>query len=261
MNATAPDVPPSPEDHAYFLTIERAFLGLRKKATLLTAADWQEAQGWQRQGIPVELVQDVMEKLFERQQARKGRTISGLRYFRAAVEAAWEEMLALKAGGRAEESVVLPISSRLANLAASLPQGLPQRSKWTGAIAATAAAVAGPAAGGGLPNEVEEALRALDSELLSELDAGLDAAERGSLADQVGQALARLRGRLPEDELAIASVRVTEQLLRRRFGVPVLSLFSPEARGAAEPPADPPPGPESPPTPPAPPVPPAPPED
>jgi hypothetical protein len=227
MNATAPEAPPSPEDHAYFLTIERAFLGLRKKATLLTAADWQEAQAWHRQGIPVELVQDVMEKLFERQRARKGRSISGLRYFRAAVEAAWEEMLALKAGGRAEEAVALPISSRLANLAASLPQALPQRSKWTAAIAAMADK-------GAPPSEVEEALRALDAELLTALDAGLDVARRQALADQVGQALARLRGRLPEDELAIASVRVTEQLLRRRFEAPVLSLFSPEARGEGE---------------------------
>ena len=87
MTATAPDEVPSSADHAYFLAIERTFLGLRKKAALLTAADWQEAQSWHRQGIPVELIQDVMEKLFERQHARKGRTISGLRYFRAAVEA------------------------------------------------------------------------------------------------------------------------------------------------------------------------------
>ena len=65
MNATAPDTPPSAEDHTYFLTIEKCFLGLRKKAALLTAADWQEAQNWHRQGIPVELIQDVMEKLFD----------------------------------------------------------------------------------------------------------------------------------------------------------------------------------------------------
>mgnify|MGYP003537474975 CR=1 FL=1 len=96
MTATAPDEVPSSADHAYFLAIERTFLGLRKKAALLTAADWQEAQSWHRQGIPVELIQDVMEKLFERQHARKGRTISGLRYFRAAVEAAWEEEIRIR---------------------------------------------------------------------------------------------------------------------------------------------------------------------
>ena len=226
MNATAPDTPPSAEDHTYFLTIEKCFLGLRKKAALLTAADWQEAQNWHRQGIPVELIQDVMEKLFERQRAKNGRTISGLRYFRAAVDAAWEEMVALKAGGRAETAMPLPISSRLANLAACLPASLPQRERWTTALSGSASA--------GEPNEVEAALRALDAELLAALGSGLAEAERQALARQVDQALARLRDRLPADELAIASDRLAEQLLRRRFDVPVLSLFSPEARGEGE---------------------------
>ncbi len=227
MTATAPEEPPSAEDHAYFLAIERTFLGLRRKAALLTADDWQEAQGWHRQGIPVELVQDVMEKLFERQHARKGRTISGLRYFHAAVEAAWEEMLALKAGGRAEEVVALPVESRLANLAASLSPALPQRHTWVAALTALAAR-------GGLASEVEEALRALDSELLRTLQAELAAAPGDALVAQVAlvdRALARLRGRLAEDDLVLARARVTEQLLRRRFAAPVLSLFSPEARG------------------------------
>lgn len=227
MTAIAPEGPPTPEDHAYFLAIERTFLGLRKKAALLTAADWQVAQAWHRQGIPSELIQDVMEKLFERQQAKKGRTISGLRYFRAAVEAAWEEMLALKAGGRAEEAVALPVEARLGNLASRLPTALPLRARWVAALADLAVK-------GGPASEVEEALRALDAELLRTLSAGLDTAESVALGGQVDQALARLRGRLPEDELAIASARVGEQLLRRRFAAPVLSLFSPEARGERE---------------------------
>lgn len=230
MTATAPDEIPSSADHAYFLAIERTFLGLRKKAALLTAADWQEAQSWHRRGIPVELIQDVMEKLFERQHARKGRIISGLRYFRAAVEAAWEEVLALKAGGRAEEAVALPVESRLANLAARLPSALPQRSSWVAALAALAVQ-------GGSPNEVEEALRALDSDLLRTLReelAGGDGTALVEQAAQVDRALARLRGRLAEDDLVLARARVTEQLLRRRFAAPVLSLFSPEARGQGE---------------------------
>ncbi len=226
MNATAPDVPPSAEDHTYFLAIEKSFLGLRKKAALLTAADWQEAQNWHRQGIPVELVQDVMEKLFERQRAKSGRTISGLRYFRSAVAAAWEELLALKAGGRAEAAPPLPVSSRLAHLAACLPASLPQRERWTEAMSALADT--------GEPHEVEAALRALDADLLASLRAGLDEADRLGLARQVDQALARLRDRLPPEELGIASARLAEQLLRRRFDVPVLSLFSPEARGEGE---------------------------
>ncbi len=224
MNAIAPEGSPSPEDHAYFLAIERIFLELREKAALLSAADWQEAQGWHRRGIPVELIQDVMTKLFDRQRAKKGRTISGLRYFRAAVEAAWEEMLALKAGGRAELREALPVQSRLANLAARLPKSLPQRQRWEGALASL----------GGTAEEVEAALRTLDAELLALLRDALDPGERSLLPARVEQALAKLHGRLAAEDLALAGVRLAEQMVRRRFQAPVLSLFSPEARGEGE---------------------------
>lgn len=233
MNAIAPDETPSPEDHAYFLAIERAFLALRRKAALLTAADWQEAQGWHRQGIPIELVQHVMERLFERQAGGKQRTISGLRYFRAAVETAWEEMLALKAGGRAEESQPLPTRTRLENLASRLPAALPGRARWAAALTALGGA-GGSAAEAAYPasaEEVEATLRTLDGELLAALRAALGAEERLRMTAEVEKALARLRGRLPGDELAVAAGRLEEQLLRRHFGAPVLSLFAAEARG------------------------------
>ena len=204
--------------------IERIFLDLRGKAALLTSADWQEAQGWHRQGIPVELIQDVMTKLFDRQRARKGRTVSGLRYFRAAVGAAWEEMLALKAGGRAELGETLPVRTRLANLAARLPEFLPQRQRWEGALASL----------GGTAEEVEAALRTLDAELVTLLRDELDPGERSLLSDRIEQALAKLRGRLADEDLAVAGARLAEQLVRRRFQAPVLSLFSPEARGEGE---------------------------
>ena len=186
MNAIAPDDPPIPEDHAYFLAIERSFLALRRKAALLTAADWQEAQDWHRQGIPVELIQNVMERLFERQAAGKGRTISGLRYFRAAVETAWEEMLALKAGGRAEEACRCPRGPG----SRTSPRGCRRRCRigrdWVAALAATPANAAPGGAGdpatglaqGASAEEVEVALRDLDAQLLSTLRAGLDAEQR-----------------------------------------------------------------------------------
>ena len=232
MTAIAPDATPSPEDHAYFLTIERSFLALRRKAALLTAADWQEAQAWHRQGIPVELIQDVMEKLFERQRARKGRSISGLRYFRAAVESAWEEMLALKAGGRAEEAAPLPVSSRLANLANSLPAKLPRRDRWTAEVLGLGALVAS----GSTASEVEAALRAVDAAFLQELRAGLDPNGRAALETELDRAMARLRGRLSQEDIETAAARLAEQLLRRHFDAPVLSLFSPEAREGGDPP-------------------------
>jgi hypothetical protein len=148
-------------------------------------------------------------------------------------------MLVLKAGGRAEEGLPLPARSRLENLASSLPTALPDRPRWVAAMASLAARAApfgagDPASGlaqGASAEEVEVALRNLDAELLATLRAGLGAAERRRMAGEVEQALARLRGRLPEDELAVAAGRLEEQWLRRHFAAPVLSLFAAEARG------------------------------
>ncbi|MEO8277229.1 MAG: hypothetical protein ABI639_13530 [Thermoanaerobaculia bacterium] len=229
MTATDPDGGPSPEDHAYFLAIEKSFLGLRQQAVLLSAADWQVAQGWHRLGVPPELVHDVMARLFERQQTRKGRAISGLRYFRAAVENAWEESQAMQAGGRAELDPPLPLSVRLTNLAAHVPVELPQRDRWLAALAA----LAGSAASGTplLPDDqVEESLQDLDRDFVATLLDELSPAEKSAQAAQVEEALARLRGRLAADEIEIARARLAGQLARRHFHAPVLSLFSPEAR-------------------------------
>ena len=86
---------------------------------------------------------------------------------------------------------------------------------------------------GGPPDEVEACLRTLDADLVAVLREALDSGERTALAIQIEQALARLRGRLAAEDLEVARIRLAEQVLRRRFEAPVLSLFSPEARGEA----------------------------
>ena len=48
----------------------------------------------------------------------------------------------------------------------------------------------------------------------------------------VEKTLASLAGRLPAGELASSRERLVRQTLRRKLGLPVLSLFSPEAQGA-----------------------------
>ncbi len=165
-----------------------------------------------------------MEKLFERQHTRKGRTISSLRYLRAAVEAAWEEMLALKAGGRAEEAVALPVESRLANLAASSAFGAaaavqlgggargPCRSGWFAERGRRGAPHAS------IPSSCGRCGRS---------SLGVTATALFEQAAQVDQALARLRGRLAEDDLVLARAArdgaVAAPPIRRSGAVVVLS--------------------------------------
>ena len=53
MPSTDAETEGSAEDQAYFHALEEAFLRLRGRATLLSAADWQVAREWRRAGIPI----------------------------------------------------------------------------------------------------------------------------------------------------------------------------------------------------------------
>lgn len=223
MTGTGPEPPQDPatsDDHAYFQSIEEAFLRLRGKSTLLSAADWQVAQGWHRAGVPVDVVVQVMETLFARARERRRRTISSLSYFKAAVESAWEEVAALSAGGRRERLEPIRVEERLRRLAASLGADLPDGERWRRSIAELR---------GELP-EVENELAEIDRRLLLELARGLSDSEREAHLAAVARALEPLRSRLPPDELETAGAHLRARLLRQKFRLPVLSLFAPEAR-------------------------------
>lgn len=211
---------PRNDDHAYFQAIEEMFVGLRGAPLLLSPADWQVARRWHRAGIPLELVRRTLEEVFARRRERgaKGR-IQSLRYCAPAVEAAWEEIQELTAPGRRTEAPPLDVAARLAALARALPAEIPRREWFVEQLTSLS----------GESHEVEDRLARLDAELMKEAAAGLDEERRRELEEAVERTLQPLAGRLPRPELAMARERLFRQHLRRRLGLPVLSLFAPEA--------------------------------
>ncbi len=223
MRSTDVDTAGSAEDQAYFQTLEAAFLRLRGSGTLLAADDWQLASAWRRSGVPLDLVIATMERGFARQRERRSRRgISSLRYFRAAVAAAWDERRQLQAGGARLEERPPAVPERLAALAASLPADLPGAERLAEEIRALSGSVA----------EVEPRLARLDRALLDRLESGLGEADRAAIDRSVQGALAPLRDRLEPDERQGTAERLRVQALRRHWRLPLLSLFSPEAREA-----------------------------
>jgi hypothetical protein len=201
-------------DHAWFQAVEEIFVRLRGAPLLLSPADWQVASRWHREGVPLDLVRQALEEVFAKRKERgtKGR-INSLRYCAPAVEAAWAELRELTAPGERDPAPALDIPSRLRNLAALVP---PE-------IAPRVIALHGDAP------SVEAALSALDREMLAAADASLEPGLRREVDAAVEKTLAALRGRLPAEELERSRERLTHQVLRQRLGLPVLSLFSPEA--------------------------------
>lgn len=218
------------EDHAYFLAIEDHFVRLRGAPLLLSPTDWQVARRWHRQGIPLELVQRVLEEVFARRRERgaKGR-ISSLRYCAPAVEAAWTEHSELAAPGARVEAEVFDAASRLAALATVLPplsNALPE----TAGLAALRRELNALAGAGLDPQGIEERLAELDRRMLDDALTALGAEERAALDATVDKAIGPVAGRLAAAEIERARTRLARQVLRERLGLPLLSLFSPEAR-------------------------------
>ncbi|HEV2854306.1 MAG TPA: hypothetical protein VHC97_16045 [Thermoanaerobaculia bacterium] len=206
-------------DHAYFQAVEEIFVELRGAPLLLSPADWQVARRWHQEGVPLDLVKRTLEEVFAKRKERgaKGK-ISSLRYCAPAVEAAWEDLRELTAPGERAEAPAFEVRPRLAALAAALPRSFPE-------IQARIAALDGD------PQQVEDRLATLDREMLDAAETGLDGETRAEIGAAVEKTLAALGGRLPAEELERSRDRLARQALRRRLGLPVLSLFSPEAEG------------------------------
>jgi hypothetical protein len=205
-------------DQDFFAAVEERFVALRGASVLLSPADWQLARGWRREGIPLDLILSALALAFERHRARRrGGRISSLRYCQPLVEQLWRERLAL--GPLAPVREVAPpldVPSRLAALAALLPPGLADRTDLERAILALE----------GDAQEVEEKLARLDERCLEREGARLDPAARADLAAAIERSLAPLRSRLDPAAFAAAHGRLWSQALRRRLGLPELSLFA-----------------------------------
>lgn len=209
------------ESHAYFRAIEETFIRLRGSPLLLSPADWQIARGWHERGIPLDFVCRALETFFE---ARRERGVESrmrsLRYCAPAVEEAWREVSELTAAGRRVEAAPLDVAGRLEALARALPPALPEPAGLAERIRALEGDV----------ESVERALAELDSGVLRAAETALSEADRASIAAAAERGLAALAERLTDEEIEIQRQRLRRQALRRRLGLPVLSLFSPEAR-------------------------------
>lgn len=228
MNATGEDGErdafPASEEKRYFEALEELYFELVDASTLLSADDYRIARGWFRKGIPLEHVRSCMERVLAKRRESGRDDPLGLRYHRRAVESAWKEVETMRAAGEREEAPGLDVPARLRALAGSLPEGLPQHHEFAARITALT----------GDTEHVESALAELDHEVLEHAEDGLDAAERAAVEQEVDDTVSSLFGRLFAGDVDKARSRLRRQALRRHLGLPVLSLFSPEAERGEE---------------------------
>ncbi len=190
----------------YFNEIESHFAMRRGTPFILNAKDWALMKSWGDEGIPLPVVIEAIDSVFDKNEAKGNKkTINGLSYCKHAVKELWQERreLAIGAEEASPEENVEPLLEALASRLESTP------------AATFADRVRALASERSVPR-VEEQLIELEQELIDALlpMASELRAEARALASGADE---KTRVRTEEAHF--------RRLVREKFGIPRLTLF------------------------------------
>lgn len=188
----------------YFLEIESHFARRRGTPFVLSAKDWLLMKKWNSDGVPLPVVIEAIDSVFEKQEA-KGKKVNSLSYCRHAVKEMWDERRELQIGAEGATPEEAP-AARLEELAAAL-EPTP--------AAGYAARVRELAKENSVPR-IEEALMELETSLVEELLAA---------APQLREQAIALAAGADEKSRARSTDAHLRRLVREEFGIPRLTIF------------------------------------
>ena len=174
----------------------------------------------QADGVPVDLMIEVVVEVRRKRAGRGLEAAFTLRWYRWDIQRRWLEHQRLQAPAwmPEPEETEPSVADSLEQLVTMLPEELPARAWWGERIRRLES-------GENSFSEVEQALEDLDREMVGELWSQADGALRSTVEDRSRQAEWRLEPMLEEDRERLLE-RIQEQLVRERFEAPVLSLHS-----------------------------------
>lgn len=200
---------------AYFQEIEALFALRRGTPFILSAKDWALMKSWHDEGVPLPVVIEAIDSVFEKNETSgRRKTISSLSYCRHAVKDLWAERKTLYVGG----AEAVPESSpqvALDALAVELERG-------PAAAAAFAPRVRLLAAERSVPR-IEEKLLELEGELLDALTTASPEI-LAELREEVRRSLGDTSRLDPATRLRTEQANL-RRLTRDRFAIPRLTLF------------------------------------
>jgi hypothetical protein len=200
----------------YFQEVEAHFVERRGSPLFITPGEWFLIGKWEEQGIPLHVVKDGIDRVFERPQAAARPRKLG--YCRQTVEAAFRRFREVSLGGGGDRTPAqepFDASAHLSRIADELGSIAPD----------IATRVEDLAANGDDLRTIEDALGELDGELVERAEATIDDVERDSILAEAEASLASYRERMPEKVYRSALKSAYRRRLRERAALPRLSLY------------------------------------
>jgi len=198
---------------SYFIEIEAHFAARRNTPFILSAKDWALMKKWHEEGIPLPIVIEAIDTVFEKNEASgRKKVISSLSYCRHSVKELWQERRDLYIG--AGETTPETGPELMLEILASQLERYPE-------IAAT---VRGLVREQSVP-KIEERLMEIERELIDRIFARLPESEAASLRAEIAAAIGDT-SRLDEKTRARTEEANLRRIVRERFGLPRLTLFT-----------------------------------
>jgi len=202
-------VPADSVSDDYFPEIESHFAARRGTPFILSAKDWALMRKWRDEGVPLPVVIEAIDSVFEKNETSgRRKTISSLSYCRHAVKELWTDRREMFVGG----SETTPESNPAALLDALAAQ-----------LETTVAAAFAPRvrelAREQSVRRIEEQLVELEREMIDSIVAANDIS---AIRDEIA---AVLTTQMDEKTRARTEEANLRRLVRDRFGLPRLTLF------------------------------------
>jgi BirA family biotin operon repressor/biotin-[acetyl-CoA-carboxylase] ligase len=216
----------SPEP-GYYQEVESHFVARRGSPLFITPSEWDLVWRWEQLGIPLAVVKEGIDRVFDR--PKTGLKPRRLSYCRQTVEAAFRRFREAGLGGRSRTSEAgdTGASTRLEEIASRLSGLGTGRASLTPLCESATAAIRSLAERADeAPDAIETELAALDGTLLGGAEAILDEAERFELRREAESSLESYRERMPEKVYHAALESAYRRRIRRKLGLPTLSLYA-----------------------------------
>lgn len=200
---------PAVPDADYFAEIESHFAARRGTPFILSAKDWDLMKSWATEGVPLPVVIEAIDSVFDKATDRK-KVVNSLRYVRHAVKELWSERKELRVG----DAAAAPEETGPAEVLATLADGVARVDEQAAADVRALAAERNV-------SKVEERLIAIEGELIDRLVTTLPAEEMAAIRAEIASGLAGL----DEKTRARTEAANLRRVVRDKFGLPRLTLF------------------------------------